>query len=280
MSAYYTHLEISPGLYQIWEPSGVGCTLITGAQWALLIDTGYGFDDLSGYVKALTDLPLTLINTHGHLDHAGGNWQFSQAAWLHPYERLVYDIYQKDKVTHVPYIEKKYRLGKISDPFPPGFDRASYMENKAVPFRDVSDHQVFDLGGRQVEVSFLPGHTKGSLTLFDHATGTLITGDNVGPSLWIMFEQSAPLSVFAQRLAQIQSTYPIRQVLASHSPTPYPPSIIGHVLHAVTVCRPETSRIFVHPRHGYKALHHKEPVADIPGLKTIHVVYPIKEPTT
>lgn len=29
MSAYYTHLEISPGLYQIWEPSGVGCTLIT-----------------------------------------------------------------------------------------------------------------------------------------------------------------------------------------------------------------------------------------------------------
>ena len=141
-----------------------------------LIDTGYGFDDLSGYVKALTDLPLTLINTHGHLDHAGGNWQFSQAAWLHPYERLVYDIYQKDKVTHVPYIEKKYRLGKISDPFPPDFDRASYMENKAVPFRDVSDHQVFDLGGRQVEVSFLPGHTKGSLTLFDHATGTLITG--------------------------------------------------------------------------------------------------------
>ena len=64
MSAYYTHLEISPGLYQIWEPSGVGCTLITGAQRALLIDTGYGFDDLSGYVKALTDLPLTLINTH------------------------------------------------------------------------------------------------------------------------------------------------------------------------------------------------------------------------
>lgn len=275
MNTYYTHTELSPGLFQIWEPAGVGCTLITGARRALLIDTGYGFGDLAAYAGSLTDLPLTLINTHGHLDHAGGNWQFSQAAWLHPYERLVYDLYQKDKVTHVPYIEKKFHLHKIENPFPAGFDRAAYMENKAVPFRDVSDRQVFDLGERAVEVRVLPGHTRGSLALFDHASGTLITGDNVGPSLWIMFEQSAPLPVFARQLSQLREEYPVRQVLASHHPLPYPPVIIDHVLHAVTTCRQETSTIFVHPRHGYKALHHKEPVSDIPGLRTIHVVYPL-----
>lgn len=275
MNTYYTHTEISPGLFQIWEPAGVGCTLITGARRALLIDTGYGFDNLAGYVGGLTDLPLTLVNTHGHLDHAGGNWQFSQAAWLHPYERLVYDLYQKDKVTHVPYVEKKFRLGKISDPFPPEFDRASYMEYQTVSFQDISDHQAFDLGGRTVEAAFLPGHTQGSLALFDCASGTLITGDNVGPSLWIMFKQSAPLSVFARRLAKLRADYPVRQVLASHNPLPYPPVIIDHILHGVTTCRPETSTIFVHPRHGYKALHHKEPVSDIPGLHTIHIVYPL-----
>lgn len=277
MDTYYTHLEVSPGLFQIWEPAGVGCTLLTGSQRALLIDTGYGFADLPGYVSGLTELSLTLINTHGHLDHAGGNYLFPQAAWLHPYEKLVYDLYQEDKVTHVPYVEKKFRLGKIGNPFPAGFDRDSYMKYKAVAFQDVSDRQLFDLGDRTVETLFLPGHTKGSLALFDHASGTLITGDNVGPSLWIMFDQSASLREFSRRLAGIRADFPIAQVLASHSPSPYPPSIIDHVLHAVTVCSPKTSTIFVHPRHGYKALHHKESVTDIPGLKTIHVVYPLRQ---
>ena len=275
MNTYYTHMEAAPGLFQIWEPANVGCTLITGAQRALLIDTGYGFDDLAGYVGTLTDLPLTLLNTHGHLDHAGGNYQFSQTAWLHPYEHLVYRLYQEDKVTHVPYIEKKYRLGKISNPFPPGFDRASYMEYKAVPFQDAADRQIFDLGGRAVEALFLPGHTKGSLALFDHASGTLITGDNVGPSLWIMFEQSASLNAFAARLAALRAELPITQVLASHNPTPYPPEIIDCLLRGIANCDPATSRIFTHPRHGYQALHHKEPVAGIPGLQTIHIVYPL-----
>lgn len=277
MDSYYTCLEVSPGLFQIWEPAGVGCSLITGSRRALLIDTGYGFADLRSYVNTLTDLPLTLINTHGHLDHAGGNYLFPQTAFLHPYERLVYDLYQEDKVTHVPYVEKKFRLGKISNPFPPDFDRDSYMEYKAVAFQDAADRLLFDLGERTVEVLYLPGHTRGSLALFDHLTGTLITGDNVGPSLWIMFDQSASLQEFSKRLAMIRDSFSIRQVLASHSPVPYPPRIIDYVLHAVSVCRPETSTIFVHPRHGYKALHHKEPVTDIPGLKTIHVVYPLKQ---
>ncbi len=277
MNPYYTHKEVCPGLFHIWEPAGVACTLIAGNTASLLIDTGYGFGNLAAYVKTLTNAPLQLINTHGHLDHAGGNWQFTQAAWLHPFEKLVYDIYQDDKITHVPYVEKKYTSGKISNPFPPEFNKISYMEHKSVIFQDVSDHQIFDLGGRKVEVLFLPGHTKGSLALFDHQCKVLMTGDNVGPSLWIMFQQSAPISTFARRLAEIQSDYPIEHVLASHNPNLYSPAIIDHVLHAVTTCSPETSSIFVHPRHGYKALHHKEPVEDISGLKTIHVVFPLQK---
>ena len=97
MNPYYTHKEVCPGLFHIWEPAGVACTLIAGNTTSLLIDTGYGFGNLAAYVKTLTNAPLQLINTHGHLDHAGGNWQFTQAAWLHPFE----DVYKRQTISSV-----------------------------------------------------------------------------------------------------------------------------------------------------------------------------------
>ena len=47
--------------------------LVTGTDKALVIDTMYGQEDLKEAVKNLTDLPLMLVNTHGHFDHTYGN---------------------------------------------------------------------------------------------------------------------------------------------------------------------------------------------------------------
>ena len=52
--------------------------LLTGSEHALLIDTGMGIGDLAGLVKTLTDLPVWVVNTHGHVDHVSGNGQFRQ----------------------------------------------------------------------------------------------------------------------------------------------------------------------------------------------------------
>ena len=45
---------------------------------ALLIDTCYGFTDISGAIQGLTDKPLMVINTHGHFDHISGNYRFGE----------------------------------------------------------------------------------------------------------------------------------------------------------------------------------------------------------
>ena len=50
--------------------------LVTGTDKALVIDTMYGQEDLKEAVKTLTDLPLMLVNTHGHFDHTYGNLYF------------------------------------------------------------------------------------------------------------------------------------------------------------------------------------------------------------
>jgi glyoxylase-like metal-dependent hydrolase (beta-lactamase superfamily II) len=42
----------------------------------LLVDTDLGVGRLADFVKSLTALPVVVVNTHGHPDHAGGNNEF------------------------------------------------------------------------------------------------------------------------------------------------------------------------------------------------------------
>ncbi|MGN0659328.1 MAG: MBL fold metallo-hydrolase [Emergencia sp.] len=274
MKNYFTVSEPAPGFYHISEPAGVCCSLITGDRQALLIDTGYGFGDLPALVREITSLPLQLVNTHCHIDHAGGNSVFSQPAYIHQSEEYVYDFTQHEKQDHLANVERKLARGRIPDPFPPGFDKEDYVRPFEASFLTAEDHQCFDLGGRTAEIIFLPGHTKGSLAVFDHGSGILAGGDNIGESLWIMFRFSASLPEFADRLKYIMDSYPVTGVAYSHSASLYPPQIMEDVLRGVRSCCPDSDSPFQHPWRDLQALHHKEPVTDIPGVSTIHIVYP------
>lgn len=79
MTDYYKVIDMGDGIYHIWEPAGVASSLILGKTKALLIDTGYGYGNLKSVVRSLTDLPLRVMNTHCHLDHAGGNYLFQKS---------------------------------------------------------------------------------------------------------------------------------------------------------------------------------------------------------
>ena len=76
MTDYYKVIDMGDNIYHIWEPAGTASSLILGKTRALLIDTGYGYGDLKSMVRSLTDLPLRVVNTHCHIDHAGGNYLF------------------------------------------------------------------------------------------------------------------------------------------------------------------------------------------------------------
>ena len=71
--------EVLPGVWHIADPMGVCCTLLAGRDRALLVDTGYGFEDLAAFVRTLTDRPLSVLLTHGHHDHALGAIHFERA---------------------------------------------------------------------------------------------------------------------------------------------------------------------------------------------------------
>lgn len=70
--------------------SGVACFLVIGKEKACVVDTAYGFADLKAYVREYTDLPLIVFNTHGHIDHTGGNFWFNAPVHIHEKDTEIY----------------------------------------------------------------------------------------------------------------------------------------------------------------------------------------------
>ena len=71
----FQHIQPFPGVWHITDNMGVSFTLIEGRERALLVDAGYGMEDVSAYIRTLTDRPVDVLLTHGHHDHVlGARW--------------------------------------------------------------------------------------------------------------------------------------------------------------------------------------------------------------
>ncbi len=162
--------ELAEGAWRITEPGTVSVNmyLVAGAERALLIDTGMGTADLGRYVKTLTSLPVSVVNTHGHSDHAGGNRYFD-AFFAHP-----------DDLD----MARRYSFGKTD-------------------FTPVREGYVFDLGGRKLTVIETPGHTRGSICLWDAERKLLFTGDNNNSHSWLFLYESTPLETYRRTLEKL-----------------------------------------------------------------------------
>ncbi len=120
--------------------------IIEGDDKALLIDTGTNCKDLDKIVKKITSKPLMVVITHIHVDHAGNIFDFD-TIYYHKDDEILID-----------------RL------------RACYSGQ----VRYVKDGDIFDLGGKKIEVKHMPGHTPGSIVLLDYQTGNCYSGDAFG----------------------------------------------------------------------------------------------------
>ena len=92
--------------------------LIIGREKALLIDTGNGYADIAEAVRKVTQLPLIVVNTHGHLDHTCGNYFFDQEIYIHPDD---IELCKKHNSVEM----RKYSAGRDTDP---GQDRIFCIE--------------------------------------------------------------------------------------------------------------------------------------------------------
>jgi glyoxylase-like metal-dependent hydrolase (beta-lactamase superfamily II) len=193
--------EAGPGVYSIVEPYQFQETishLIVGETRALLFDTGMGFLPLRAVVERLTNLPVTVLNSHTHFDHTGANAEFDSILAIDSdYTRANMAGFDNSAVA-----------GDIApDAFcegpPVGMDVAKFTVKAWQATGYVKDGDVIDLGGRSLQVLHVPGHTPDATALLDADNGLLFTGDTYyDAELWL-FVPETNLDDYERSLARL-----------------------------------------------------------------------------
>jgi glyoxylase-like metal-dependent hydrolase (beta-lactamase superfamily II) len=224
MGEWFEMEEVAPGVQAIAEPhhaEEVISYLVEGERQAILFDTGMGVANIREAVEALTEKPITVVNSHAHYDHIGDNHRFRLIA-IHPAE-----AHLLGKEVDRELLRRAMRAENIWGPLPEGFDPHTYriLPSRANIF--LEEGQKLDLGGRTLMVLHTPGHSPGSICLLDEGNGLLFSGDTAyaGP-LYIQLP-GADFAAYRRSMERLAGLAPqLEVVLPAHNVTPLDPSIL------------------------------------------------------
>lgn len=232
---WYERKTISDGVTLIYEPHVhpfLRCNIwfIRGRETDLLIDTGLGVASLKDAIADLTDKPVTALATHIHFDHVGCLHEFPHRL-LHESEAPRMSDYQEFAFLKVPDFLKaelaEYQTHGDTGDFNDllinaapraAFDVDEYAVQSASVTRAVADGDIVDLGNRHFEVLHLPGHSSGSIGLWEASTGTFFSGDAIydGTLLDELPDSSVPDYIDTmKRIRQL----PVSVVHGGHEPS-------------------------------------------------------------
>jgi hydroxyacylglutathione hydrolase len=183
-------VRVHERIWQIQAPFGpdglVMLYVLRGSRLAL-VDTGVATSPIEDVRPALKDLGLEvgdvefILNTHGHLDHLGGNFSFKQEApgaqiHLHADDRPFAESHDYHRTFMTEFFHQFGRSDQA--PAREAFVLKMIGEGDAGVDRVLSDGDRIDLGsGLELSVIHTPGHTPGSVCFFWESERLLLSGD-------------------------------------------------------------------------------------------------------
>ncbi|MBI1740970.1 MAG: MBL fold metallo-hydrolase [Acidobacteriales bacterium] len=228
--------RIRPGVFAIYEPKQfeeVISYLILGEKRALLFDTGLGVGKISAVVARLTPLPVSVINSHTHFDHVGGNAEF-QEIWNRD---LLYTRKNMRGQSNI-YLRDALAPERLCGALPAGASAKSYSIRPWKSAHTLRDSERFDLGGRVVEVLFTPGHTPDSLSLLDRRNGLLFTGDTFYPGPIYLFVPETDFAAYVRSVERLAALEPqIKLLLPAHNVPVAEPVFLKRLAEAVELVK-------------------------------------------
>jgi glyoxylase-like metal-dependent hydrolase (beta-lactamase superfamily II) len=225
--------RISDDITLLWEPHVtplMRCNIwhVRGRDRDLMIDTGMGIASLREAALHLLDKKVTAVATHTHTDHIGGHHEFEHT--------LVHELEAdelrspRDKGTLLASVMGPEEIRKLAIAGYPiegdlimatpsaDYDMAAYGTKDSVVTEIVVEGDVVDIGRRHFEVLHLPGHSPGSIGLWEKATGTLFSGDAIYDGPLLDEIDGAHIPTYIRTMKRLREL-PVHVVHAGHDPS-------------------------------------------------------------
>ena len=232
--------KIGEGVYRIsyffLGEAGVSMYLILGRKKALLIDTAYSSTDVPGLIARVCEMPLLVVNTNGRMDHIGGNRYFKKVYLNRPDHELAKresdPVVIKDLLEQIPEIRKSYKELLKNEAYQRDWD--TVLKGFKTKYLDLPEEGCFDLGERTVSIIETPGHTGGSICLFDEESGILFAGDMLDTKcVELNRKESADIETYRDSLLKIKEVclgQSVHVIYASRHGNPVPMELLDRYL--------------------------------------------------
>ena len=187
---------------------------VKGRDFDLIIDTGMGINPLKEWVMKETERPIKAIGTHSHFDHAGSLHEFS-CRLGHRAEATAFASGGRAKTM--------YRGGwtKIEIVNPnehPDFATETFSVKPAPLTGYLDEGDILDLGDRAFQILHLPGHSPGSIGLYDIKNKTLFSGDAIYNGVLLDTHPHSDKKVYRETMKRLQKL-DAEVIHAGHEPS-------------------------------------------------------------
>jgi len=224
--------QLTSGLFRITEPLchrwvRANSFLILGRTRDILVDSGMGVAALRPIIERLSSRPPLIFTTHAHIDHVGSHPEFADSEILvHPAEAMELAqsgqrglLFPERSAEEVEALRRagidpsRSMVGAI--PFV-GYDPASYQRAPVEPTRLVSEGDIIETGDREFEVLHLPGHSPGSIALWERSSGSLFSGDAIYDGVIVDNLPGSDVNAYRATMKRIAGL-PLAQVFGGHN---------------------------------------------------------------
>lgn len=227
-SSEFFHAEkIADNITRIRGLAGELMYLIEGQTKAALIDTGIGVGNLREFIEKLTSLPVFVLITHGHVDHAFGAANFDDVYMNHADDSLYQE--HSDMNVRIGFLQSQYAdYAKIK---PVDF----VVSKPSSAFKELKDGDCFDLGGTTLEVYQAAGHTPGSMAILLKEPRILLTGDAANNFTFLFDNRAAGIASYQKTMKTLLSKTDGKfdKIYLSHGSGDAPKALLAEI---ITLC--------------------------------------------